>query len=158
MKVKDLMVEPVIVVSESASLEDVARQMLEHCIGCMPVVNERGEISGIITESDFTAKEKGVPFSTFRAPQLFGQWMDEESIGRIYSAARTMTAQEIMRRNVVTVTEDDSIAAVLDRMLRHNITRIPVVRDRTPVGIVARHDLLKLMAQSKEILSSTRAV
>ncbi|HSE97069.1 MAG TPA: CBS domain-containing protein [Blastocatellia bacterium] len=158
MKVKDLMVEPVIVVSESASLEEAARTMLEKCIGCLPVVDERGEISGIITESDFTAKEKGIPFSTFRAPQLFGQWMDEEGIERIYSAARKMTAREIMRRNVVTVSEDDSVAAVLDRMLRHNITRIPVVRDKTPVGMVARHDLLKLMAHSKEMLSSTKAL
>ena len=158
MKVKDLMVEPVIVVRERASLEEVACTMLEHGIGCLPVVDERGEISGIITESDFMAKEKGIPFSTFCAPQLFGRWVDEESIERIYTAARKMTAQEIMRRKVVTVTEGDSVAAVLDRMLRHNITRIPVVRNQTPVGMVARHDLLKLMAQSKEILNSAKAL
>jgi CBS domain-containing protein len=149
------MVEPVIVIRENATLVEAARTMLEHSIGCLPVVNEQGELSGIITESDFTAKEKGIPFSTFRAPQVFGKWVDECSIERIYSAARTMTAREIMRRDVITVTEDDSVAVVLDRMLRHNITRIPVMRDRVPVGMVARHDLLKLMAQNKELLVTT---
>jgi CBS domain-containing protein len=125
--------------------------MLDHCIGCVPVLDKKGEIVGIITESDFTARDKGIPFSTFRAPQVFGQWMDESSINRIYNAARSMKAKEIMRRNVVTVVEDDSVALVLDRMLRHNITRIPVIRERNPVGIVARHDILRLMAKGEAL-------
>ena len=157
MKVKEIMIQPVIVIGESASLEEAARTMLEHRIGCVPVVNEEGEITGIITESDFTAKRRGVPFSTFSAPQLFGQWMDEQSIDRLYNAARTMTAGEIMRREPVTLTEDDSLAVVLDRMLRHNITRIPVVRNRVPVGIVTRHDLLRLVAQNQKLLKKTEA-
>jgi CBS domain-containing protein len=155
MKVKEIMIQPVIVIRESDSLEEAALTMLEHRIGCLPVVNEEGEITGIITESDFTAKRKGVPFSTFSAPQLFGQWMDEQSIDRLYGTARTMTVGEIMRREAVTVTENDSLAVVLDRMLRHNITRVPVVRNRAPVGILARHDLLRLVAQNQELLKKT---
>jgi len=34
---------------------------------------------------------------------------------------------------------------VVELMLRHTIHRVPVVRDAVPVGIVARHDILKLM-------------
>jgi CBS domain-containing protein len=145
MKVRDIMVQPVVLVRETATLEEIARIMLENRIGCVPVTSETGEIRGIITESDFTAKERGIPFSTYRAPQILGQWMSREGIERVYQAARTMTAREIMTAVVVTVSEDQSVEDVVKCMLRHNIHRIPVVRDRVPVGIVARHDILKLM-------------
>ena len=72
--------------------------------------------------------------------------MTKEGIERVYEAARTMTAREIMTARVLTVSDDQSVEEVVECMLRHNIHRVPVVRDRVPVGIVARHDILKLMA------------
>jgi CBS domain-containing protein len=122
------MVQPVVVVGENTTLEEIARLMLDRRIGCVPVVNDRGEICGIVTESDFTARERGIPFSTFRAPQILGQWMTKEGIERIYGAARTMTAREIMTVRVITVTEEQSVEGVVECMLRHKIHRIPVVR------------------------------
>lgn len=139
------MAQPVITVRESTSLTEVARIMLEKRIGCLPVVNAQERLIGIITESDFAAKEKGVPFSTFHAPQVLGKWMGNEGIERIYAAARQMTAQEIMHPQVVTVTEGQPIDQVVELMLQHDINRVPVVRDDVPVGIVARHDLLRMM-------------
>jgi CBS domain-containing protein len=50
-----------------------------------------------------------------------------------------------MSTSVVTVTENDSIEKVLELILRYDINRIPVVKDRKPVGIVARRDLLRVM-------------
>ena len=136
MKIEDFMSQPVTVVSEDTTLEEIARTLLDQHIGCAPVVDARGRISGIITESDFAAKEKGVPFSTFRAPQLFGQWMGKEGVEELYRTAQTMPAQTIMTRRVVTVTEDEPVEAVIQKMLSHDINRIPVVRQGVPVGIV----------------------
>ncbi len=147
MKVSELMVHPVIVVSEQTPLVEVARLMLENHLGGIPVINVHGSLCGIITESDFAAKEKGIPFSTFRAPQLFGQWVGEEKVEQLYESARSLPAGAVMTRRVVTVTEDEPVESVIDKMLTHDINRIPVVRDGVPVGIVTRHDLLKLMAQ-----------
>lgn len=147
MKIEDFMSQPVTVVSEDTTLEEIARTMLDQNIGCVPVVNARGKISGIITESDFAAKEKGIPFSTFRAPQLFGQWVDKGTVERIYERARTMTAKEIMSHPAITVTEDQPVEAALELLLKHDVNRLPVVRDGVPVGIVSRHDLLRLMVR-----------
>jgi CBS domain-containing protein len=145
MKVREIMVAPVVVVKEETSLEDIARTMLEHGIGGVPVVDARGKLSGIVTESDFAAKERGIPFSLVRAPQLFGNWLGPSGLEHVYRAARSMTAREIMQSCVITVTEDDSLERVLQFMMRHDINRVPVVRDGVPVGIVTRHDLLRLM-------------
>jgi len=144
MKVKDIMTEPVITIGENAPLQEVAQIMLDQRIGGVPVINERGDLTGIVTESDFIAKEKCVPFSMFRAPQLFGTWLGKDAEG-LYAAAANIAAQEIMSRNVVTVTENASIEEVLGLILRYDINRIPVVKDRKPVGIVARRDLLRVM-------------
>lgn len=146
MKVNEIMASPAITVGESTSLEDVARLMLDKGIGCVPVVDEEGKIAGIVTEASFAAKSKGIPFSTFRAPQLLGRWLSDTSVANIYAEARQTPVSEIMVKNVVTIEEDDSVNRAVELMLEHDINRVPVVRDGRPIGIVARHDLLRLMA------------
>jgi CBS domain-containing protein len=145
MKVREIMVQPVVTVREDATLEETARLLLERRIGGVPVVNAQGGLCGILTESDFAAKERGFPFATFRWPQVLGQWLPREGVERIYQAARTRTVREVMTPEPVTVKEDDPVEEVVKRMLARQIHRIPVVRGAVPVGIVTRHDLLRLM-------------
>ena len=148
MKVKEIMSHPVITVSEGASLEETAKVLLDNRIGGVPVIDDQSKLTGIVTESDFAAKEKGLPFSTFRAPQVLDQWLSGEGIEQIYKAARRRKAEEIMTCDVVVVSENDQVEEVVRLMLRHDINRIPVVSDGALVGIVARHDLLKLMLKN----------
>lgn len=149
MRIKEIMVQPAMTASEQTSLEEIAALMLQHHIGCVPVVDARGALCGIITESDFAAKEKGIPFSTFRAPQVLGEWLTDEGIERLYELARKRAAREIMNTSVVTLAEEEPIERAVELMLQHDINRIPVVRDRVPVGIVSRHDLLKLLLRKQ---------
>lgn len=139
------MSQPAISVQLDASLEEVARLMLDRRIGCVPVVDERGKLVGLITESDFAAKERGLPFSTFRAPQVLGEWLSDQGMDRIFDAARKRKAGEIMTRDVVSVEENDSIETAARLVLQRDVNRLPVVRDDEQVGVVARHDLLRLM-------------
>jgi CBS domain-containing protein len=57
-----------------------------------------------------------------------------------------MTAKEIMSHHVITVTEDQGAEEAIELLLKYDVNRLPVVRDGAPVGIVSRHDLLRLMA------------
>jgi CBS domain-containing protein len=50
-----------------------------------------------------------------------------------------------MTTNVVTASEDDSLADVASLMLDHRVMRVPVRRGRSVVGIVERADLLRAM-------------
>lgn len=154
MKVRDFMVSPVITVDENCTLEEAAKIMLKRNVGCLPVVDAKGEITGFVGESDFAAKEKCMPFSIFRYPQVLGNWMPKEGVERLYKTARTMRVREIMTRNVVTVSEDDSLETVLRKMLDNEIHRLPVLRGKTPVGIVSRHDLLRLVLTHLSLSSS----
>ena len=144
MKVSDIMTAPAVTVREDSTLEQVARVMLDHRIGGVPVIGEDGRLRGIITESDFSARNRPVPFSILELPNLFGHWL-EPAIERIYHEARGMTAGEVMTKRVMTVREDDPVAEAIRRMCESRVHRLPVVRDGVVVGVVARQDLLRLM-------------
>lgn len=148
MQARDIMTQPVITAQEDTTLEQIARTMVEHRIGSVPIVDRDGRICGIVTESDFTEKERYVPFSTFRAPQLFGDWFSQEGVEKVYRAARQIAARDVMTRSVATAAEDASIHEIMTQMVRHDVNRIPILRDGNPVGIVARHDLLKMMVDN----------
>lgn len=78
-RVKDVMVRDVITTIEDAPIEEAAHLMLEHKIGCLPVMRN-GKLVGIITESDifrtfmelFSARQKGLRI-TLEIPDKEGQ-------------------------------------------------------------------------------------
>lgn len=49
--VKELMSQPPIIIGPEATIQEAARVMVEHKIGCLPVI-ERGKLLGLITETD----------------------------------------------------------------------------------------------------------
>ena len=150
MKVSEIMTEPVLTIEEDRTLEEVAQKMLNNRVGGLPVVDNDGKIVGMVTESDFSAKEHAIPFSRQYAPQLFGEWMSKEGIDKAYEAARSIEVNKIMSSPAVTITEDETVAEAIRKMLERSVHRLPVVRDDVPVGIVSRHDLLKLVVQKFE--------
>ena len=50
--VEDIMVSPVLTITEESLIKDAAKAMVEHRIGALPVTNKTGKLVGIITESD----------------------------------------------------------------------------------------------------------
>ena len=150
MKVKDIMTAPVVTVKAEQTLEEAAQLMLDKHVGGIPVVDDEGKVIGMVTESDYSAKEHAIPFSRIYAPQLFGEWMSKEGIEKAYEAARNITVNKIMTSPVITISPEDTLAEAVRRMLERRIHRVVVAEDGVPVGIVSRHDLLKLVVSHIE--------
>ena len=78
-KVKAVMVKNVITTTEDTPIEEAAHLMLDHKIGCLPVIRD-DKLVGIITESDifrtfmelFAAREKGLRI-TLECPSKAGE-------------------------------------------------------------------------------------
>jgi CBS domain-containing protein len=96
----------------------LASLMTRRNFGSLPVVESDGILVGIVTEYDLL------------------QAMIE---GR---DLRNILATEIMSAHPVSVTEDQTLAQVADLFQDRYITRVPVVRNKKLVGILARRDLL----------------
>ena len=145
MKVQDIMSTPVVTAKAEDSLEAVARQMLNKKIGSVVVVDNAGQAQGIITESDFSAHEPPAPLDSFRMPKLWGQWIGLHGLENVYAEAKRIKAAKIMQKGIVSLKEDDPAERAVDLMMRHEFHHLPVLRDGKPVGMVAHHDLLKLV-------------
>lgn len=146
LRARDIMTPNPITVGPDATLEQVARLMLEHQIGAVPVVDAEGRFLGLIREEDFLAQERPIPFSAYRAPQLFGHWVGPEGIERIYEQARKLKAAQVAKPPEVVVTEDTPLGELAERMVAASVRHVPVLREGQLVGIVTRHDVLKAVA------------
>jgi CBS domain-containing protein len=143
-----IMTRPPITIGPEASLVDAAELMLEASVGSLLVVDPDGRLIGILTDSDFAARPAGIPFSALRRPQVLGEWLGEEGIERIYKEASRRTVADVMTDYVHSVNSTDRVEKVLRLMMEERIKHVPVVDDERPLGMIARHDLLKMMLET----------
>lgn len=149
MKAKDIMTGHVISVIPDTTVEAIARLLTEHRISGVPVVSSRedGRVVGIVSKSDLFLKEKGIPFSAVKLPELFKQWVDPAQLAEIYESARLHTAADVMTREVMCVEAEDDIGRVAWLMAQCNLKRVPVLHDGVLVGIITRADVIRLLAK-----------
>ena len=145
MKIKNLMSSPVITIHVDSSLREAAELMIKNKVGCLPVINDKDELVGILSESDFIAKSHNIPFSRYDAPQLFGNWLSKDAIERMYKEASNIKIRDIMTKQVITVKEEDTVEDLVNLLIKHGFYRFPVVKNKKPVGIVSKRDFLKLI-------------
>jgi CBS domain-containing protein len=146
--VGEIMSQPVATAGEDATLAEVAQLMLDRGVGCVPLVDAQGRVTGIITETDISGRGRYDRIAGDRIPYVFGQRMVREEIEARYEAGRKITAREIMSPVRVTAAENEVVADVVQRMLRRELSCLPVLRDGELVGLVTRHDLLKMTARN----------
>jgi len=152
MLVRDIMTSPAITVTEGTPVPEVAQLMLDRNIGAVIVVDGDGQLAGLITETDFTGIGRAVPFSLRLAPVIFGaRAASLAELQEIYERARKLDAAAVMTSDIRTVTEDMPVGEVVHLMLDSELKHVPVLRGAdgkrhgAPVGMVARHDVLKLV-------------
>jgi nucleotide-binding universal stress UspA family protein/predicted transcriptional regulator len=143
---RDIMTTPAIVAREDTPLRQVVTTMLEQGIGCLPVVDEKGMVTGLVTEAHFIASDTCVPLSAFQVSQCFDRYLTEEGMRDIELAGETMTAGQVMTREFVAVAENESIRSVARKLLAPGVRQVPVLRGGTPLGVISERDLLNLLA------------
>jgi CBS domain-containing protein len=116
--VGQLMQDAVATCTSRTDASTLASLMTRRNFGSLPIVESDGTLVGIVTEYDLL------------------QAMIE---GR---DLRKIMAIEIMSAHPVSVTEDQTLTQVAELFQDRYITRVPVVRNKKLVGILARRDLL----------------
>ncbi|WP_291426353.1 CBS domain-containing protein [Deinococcus sp.] len=124
-RVRDAMRQPVHTVTPDSPLEQAIQTMLERRIGGMPVVDDSGQLVGMLTLTDVLRAEQ-------HAPRL--QWG---------SAEQHMTAQ------VVTAQPQDDLADAAKRLQESRLRVLPVVEGGQLVGLL--HETAVTDAQEKAL-------
>ena len=151
---RDIMRSPAVTVNRTATLEEAADTMLDREVGSLLVVDDSGKVVGIVTDSDFAAKPAHIPFSTFRSQKLLGAWLGKKNAEEVYDEARSRGVDQVMSSPVHSVELDDAVDRILEIMLDHDVKHVPGVDEGgRRVGMVARYDLLKMLASSRGLVT-----
>jgi len=127
--VKEVMNPQVVVAKPEATVKEAAQIMSQFRIGCL-LVMENDKVVGIVTESDIIGKVVAVN-------------KDPERV----------RLQDIMSKNIISTTPDESIEDAAEKMVEHKIKRLPVLDGGKLVGIITATDLISFEPKIIETLS-----
>jgi CBS domain-containing protein len=142
---RDIMTTPVVTISPDATVSELAALFRERRVGGVPVV-EDGRLVGIVTEGDLMALSADVEMPHFF--ELFDSVIYLGSMKKFRQQLRkaaAVTVRDLMTPAPLTVRPDDPARKAATLMARHGFDRVPVEEDGRVVGIISRHDVLKLL-------------
>ena len=150
LNVKDLMTREVMTVAPDMSVKDAAKLLFEKEISGLPVVSPDNKIIGMITEKDLIAM--ALPNYLEKLGD-FDFILDEEPFIKKIADADKVKVKDIMRKDVLCVSEDTPIPEVARLMIIKKVRRIPVLdKDKKLAGIIARADIVKEIAKKTGIV------
>ena len=151
MLVREIMSSPAVSVPATATVREAAATMVRHRINSVVVTGGDGDppVIGLLTEEEVELAETVVPFAmpTIRAVRLIDLWA--QSADQLHAALADIarrSVRDVMRSQVETVAPDADVWTAMSRMAQLDITRMPVVEEGRLIGLVARHDLMKIIA------------
>ncbi len=150
MKVKDVMVKEAVVLSPEETVADAVEKFAKHRIGGCPVVDDERHVMGIMTETNILESLKThykelkmrVPPETIIGISFVEIAKKREAVEAFERIANT-PVKDAMTREVVTAMPDDELEDVIQKMVRNDVNRIPIVDKGVLVGIVTRGDILR---------------
>ncbi|NUW39470.1 CBS domain-containing protein [Nonomuraea rhodomycinica] len=151
-KIDTVMTREVASVNGSTPFKDVAEVLIAHAVSAVPVVDAEGHVVGVVSEADLLRKEEFREqfYREGYQPPLRARLRDRVGRERRRAAetAHGDTAAELMTSPAVTTTPDATTVEAARLMDGHGVKRLPVVdEDGRLVGVVSRHDLLKVFVR-----------
>ena len=132
MLVKGWMTGEVITVNEDTPMMKASIIMKEKNIRCLPVLNGRGQLAGIVTDRDLREA------SPSKATSL-----DVYELNYLIS---TISVKNIMTENPVFVRPSETVEFAAILMLENKISSLPVIaHDGALVGIITQTDIFKVL-------------
>jgi CBS domain-containing protein len=131
----DVMTPDPVCCALDAPLGDVARLMVQHNCGELPVVDTDGQLIGVVTDRDIVCRVVAA---------------DKNPLDH--------TVQDCVSQPVISVSPDATLSEVMTTMERHQIRRVPVIDEgERCIGIIALADLA-WAGQRKDVAVLVREV
>jgi CBS domain-containing protein len=131
MKIKDIMTRELATCSPETTLAAAAALMLDADCGILPVVDEHGTLTGVVTDRDMFI-----------------------ALATRNKLASQVTVGEVASKTAHTCSPDDEVETALATMKQHRVRRLPVEGfGGTVVGIVSMNDILLAAGPRKAVRS-----
>lgn len=143
MTIGELINRDKVVLNEDDTVEKAIELILRHCRTGMPVLNDKGEVTGFLSEEDIIKKCLPGYMTTLKNPAFLP---DCGQVAKRFSAVRFKKVAEIMQKNVITFREDEKDFAVAAEMIRRHLKVCPVTDKKGKFsGCISRAYLIRAM-------------
>lgn len=129
LKVSDYMSTDLITFTPDQTIETVIEALIHHRISGGPVVNEKHELVGIISEGDCIKK--------ISESRYYNMPMQDKTI------------EHYMAKNIETIDGNMNIFDAASKFLNAKRRRFPIIEDGKLVGQISQKDILKAAMQLK---------
>ncbi len=144
--VKDIMSTDLITVKENTQIRDIIKIFVNNKISGLPVINQDGCLSGVVSSTDILQKESSHSF--YNAPIFTSHELKLLEDAKFFD----QIVSSIMTEDLFTIEPDATIAKMAKIMYEKKIHRLLVTEFNKLVGVVTTFDLLKLLSTSDETL------
>ncbi len=152
MKARDVMVSPVITVKSSSSVQEVAKIFLDNRISAVPVIGDRGEIVGIVSEGDLLHRSEA------GTERRYSWWLQaltsDQTMATDYVKANARRVADIMTRQVISASPDTPLHEIAALLEDNAIKRVPILNNGELIGIVSRANLIQAVASDRKALDA----
>jgi len=143
MIVADVMTRNCITIAPGATVEDAVNLMLSRHISGLFVVDEEGDLAGVITEGDLLRRDE--LGTQHNRPWWLRLLVSPARQAADFARANGRHVRDVMTEEVLSIGQDASLEDVVEAMEKHRIKRLPVTADGKVVGVVSRSDLLRAL-------------
>jgi CBS domain-containing protein len=147
LKIKDIMIRDVTSALASCKLVDLMGILSRRKISGLPVVNNNQEVTGFISLHDIIRATLPNYLGIINCDSILSEFIQLSKSLKEYSQH---SIEEFMRKNIVTIEEDDNEVLAADLLIRNEIQRLPVLRDGKLVGIVTLADICRVLMHNNK--------
>jgi CBS domain-containing protein len=148
MKAKHVMVSPVITGQADMTVREVAKVLSENRISAIPIVDDAGNVIGIVSEGDLIRRAE-IGTQKHRSWWLL-LFTSNVQLAEEYARAHARKVRDLMTHEVISVEPQTSLSAIAQLLERHHIKRVPVLESGKLVGIVTRGNLVQAIATAPQ--------
>lgn len=150
-RARDIMTREVITVAPETDVTEAARALLQHRINGMPVVDEHGELVGIICQSDLVTLQKKIRLpSVFTLLDSFIPVRSTKAIDKEMNKIAATTVAQAMTAKPITISPETGIEEIASLMVEKNFHTLPVVEAGKLVGVVGKRDVLATLMPARQ--------
>lgn len=143
MIVADVMTRHCITIAPDATVEEAVNLMLSRHISGLFVVDNAGDLAGVITEGDLLRRDE---LGTQRnRPWWLRLLASPARQAADFTRANGRHVRDVMTEDVISIAQDAPLEGVVAAMEANRIKRLPVTADGKVVGVVSRTDLLRAL-------------
>ena len=145
-KAADIMTADIITVTPETPVRELARILSLHNISGVPVVDNAGNLLGVVTENDLIdqTKKLHIPTVVTILDSVFYLENPDRMEKEMKKIAGT-TVLDIYSSDIITVSEDTSLDEIATIMAEKNIHTLPVVREKKLIGVIGKKDIIKTL-------------